>query len=74
MPTLLIPDTGRARACVNDPGLFASTDILDHTLAARHCDVCPVRVACREAADTQHDEHPGTLVGTVGGRRFGGGS
>lgn len=70
--TLPVPDTGRARACVVDPTLFSSTDILDHTLAARLCDVCPVRVACREATEETAKHRPGLLHGTYAGRRFGG--
>lgn len=70
--TLPVPDTGRAWACVVDPTLFSSTDILDHTLAARLCDVCPVRVACREATEETAKHRPGLLHGTYAGRRFGG--
>lgn len=63
---------GRARACVTDPTLFASTDILDHTLAARLCGVCPVRVSCREATEETAKHRPDLLRGTYAGRRFGG--
>lgn len=69
---LLVADTGRARACVVDPALFASTDVLDHTLAARHCDVCPVRVPCSEAVAQTAEHRPDLLTGTYAGRRFGG--
>lgn len=69
-----IADTGRARACVVDPALFASIDVLDHTLAASHCDVCPVFVPCREAVDQTAEQRPELLVGTYAGRRFGGAS
>lgn len=64
----------RVRACAVDPALFASTDILDHTLAARHCDVCPVRVACREVSDQRAVEDPTSIVGTHGGGLFHGGA
>ena len=74
MAGLLIPDTGRARACVVDPALFASTDVLDHTLAARLCDVCPVLNHCREATEQTAEHRPGLLHGTYAGRRFGGGT
>ena len=57
---------------VIDPTLFSSTDILDHTLAARLCDVCPVRVACREATEETAKHRPDLLHGTYAGRRFGG--
>ena len=69
---LLVVDTGRTRACVKDPVLFASTDVLDHTLAARLCDVCPVAVSCREAVDATAVHRPDLLTGTYAGRRFAG--
>lgn len=70
--TMPVVDTGRARACVQDPALFASTDVLDHTLAARLCDVCPVLNHCREATEQTVEHRPGLLHGTYAGRRFGG--
>ena len=70
--TMPVVDTGRARACVQDPALFASTDVLDHRLAARLCDVCPVRVHCREATEETAKHRPDLLYGTYAGRRFGG--
>ena len=69
---LLVADTGRTRACVTDPVLFASTDVLDHTLAARLCDVCPVAASCREAVDQTAEHRPDLLTGTYAGRRFAG--
>lgn len=72
--TMPVVDTGRARACVQDLALFASTDVLDHRLAARLCDVCPVRAHCQEATEATAKHRPDLLHGTYAGRRFGGSS
>lgn len=71
---VLPPVIRRTLACVDDPALFASTDVLDHTLAARLCDVCPVRVPCRQVSDQRAAEEPGSLTGTHGGGLFHGGT
>ena len=72
--TTVLTRPAAARACVQDPALFASTDVLDHTLAARRCAVCPVLKPCREATDQTAEHRPGLLHGTYAGRRFGGAS
>lgn len=70
--TMPVIDIGRARACVQDPALFASTDVVDHNRAARLCAVCPVLKRCREATEQTAEHRPGLLRGTYAGRRFGG--
>lgn len=69
MATLLAPAS--ARACVQDPALFTSTDVVDHRHAARFCRVCPVQVACWEATEETAKRRPDLLRGTYAGRRFG---
>lgn len=66
------PTAARARACVQDPALFASTDVVDHTRAARLCAVCPVLAHCGEATTQTAEHRPDLLHGTYAGRRFGG--
>jgi len=72
MPELHASVRAQGGACVVDPALFASADVLDHTLAARLCDVCPVLKHCREATEQTAEHRPGLLHGTYAGRRFGG--
>lgn len=72
--TTVLTRPAAARACVQDPALFASTDVVDHTRAARLCAVCPVLTPCGEATDETSTHRPDLLHGTYAGRRFGGAS
>ena len=64
--------TGSHLPCTADPRLFASTDVVDHTVAAAKCTVCKHLAACADDVVKVEKASPGVLVGTYAGHRFGG--